>query len=213
MSTSAPDLYVRRILHIDSSGRYEESVSRQLTHYLVECLLKQFPDAEVMPRDLARGLPFVNEAMIEAYFTPPQQRSPRQRRLLAESDGLIEEVKGADILVMGIPIYNLSVPAVVKAYIDLICRVGETFRYTQSGPEGLLRDRKTYIIISSGSTTIESETDFVSGYIRQVMNFMGIQDVEIIKAHRLNFRNEGNQESAVVQIQRAVDSLRSEAAV
>jgi FMN-dependent NADH-azoreductase len=151
--------------------------------------------------------------MIEAYFTPSQQRSPRQRRLLAESDGLIEEVKGADVLVLGIPIYNLSVPAVVKAYIDLICRVGETFRYTKTGPEGLLRDRKTYVVISSGSTTIESESDFVSGYIRRVMGFMGIQDVEIIKAHRLNFGDEGNQEAAKEQIHQSLEALRGEVVV
>ncbi len=213
MSLSTPNLNVQRILHIDSSGRYEESVSRQLSQYLVENLLKQFPDAAVTRRDLALGLPFVNEAMIDAYFTPSPNRTPRQHRLLAKSDSLIQELKSADMVVFGIPIYNLSVPAVVKAYIDLICRAGETFHYTDSGPEGLLSDRKTYIVISSGSTTIESELDFVSGYMRQVLNFMGIRDIEVIKAHRLVFSDERNHDRAIQQIHQAINNLRGEVAV
>ena len=213
MSQSTPDFNVQRILHIDSSGRYEESVSRQLSQYLVEGLLKQFPDATVIRRDLALGLPFVNEGMIDAYFTPSPKRTPRQHRLLAKSDSLIQELKSADMIVFGIPMYNLSVPAVVKAYIDLICRAGETFQYNDSDPEGLLLDRKTYMVVSSGSTVVESEHDFVSGYMRQIMNFMGIRDIEIIKAHRLVFSDEMNQDAAIQQIHQAIGNLRGKAVV
>lgn len=173
------------ILRIDASARYEASVSRELTDELIAQLKKRDPNVQVTVRDLAQGVPFVTEAMVIAYNTPAEERTPEQQAVLQVSDELVAELQASDRIVIGTPIYNFSVPAVLKAYIDLVCRARLTFRYTADGPVGLLRDRKTYIIVTSGGTPIGSEIDFLSGYLRQVLAFIGIKDVEIIAADSL----------------------------
>ncbi len=173
------------ILRIDSSARYEDSVSRQLVGELID-KLQQSNSAEVVVRDVAKGLPFVDEAMVAAYNTPEGDRTPKQKEALQLSDQLVEELQSADMIVMGVPIYNFSVPAALKAYIDLVARAGLTFTYSSEGPKGLLRDRKTYIIITSGGTPVGSEIDYTSGYLKHFLSFLGIQDVEIIAADSLS---------------------------
>lgn len=174
------------ILRIDASARYENSVSRQLTDEFMTQLIRQHPDATVTVRDVAKGLPFVNEAMVTAYNTPEADRTSEQQAVLQTSDALVAELKTADIVVVGVPIYNFSLPAVLKAYIDLVARAGLTFAYSSAGPKGLLRDRPTYLIITSGGTPIGSEIDYASGYLKHVLSFLGIQSVEIIAADSLS---------------------------
>ncbi|MGB3790109.1 MAG: NAD(P)H-dependent oxidoreductase, partial [Phormidesmis sp.] len=135
---------------------------------------------------VAKGLPFVDEAMVAAYNTPEGDRTPKQKEALQVSDELVEELQSADMIVMGVPIYNFSVPAALKAYIDLVARAGLTFTYSSEGPKGLLRDRKTYIIITSGGTPVGSEIDYTSGYLKHFLSFLGIQDVEVIAADSLS---------------------------
>ena len=175
-----------KILRIDSSARYENSVSRQLTNELIARLKRQHPNATVIVRDVAKGLPFVNEAMVRAYNTSTEERSPEQKSLLQVSDALVEELTNADIVVIGTPIYNFSVPATLKAYIDLVARAGLTFAYSSEGPRGLLSDRKTYVIVTSGGTPVGSDIDFASSYLKHVLSFMGIHDVDIIAADSLS---------------------------
>ncbi|EDX87524.1 NADPH-dependent FMN reductase, putative [Synechococcus sp. PCC 7335] len=174
-----------KILRIDSSARYENSVSRQLVDELIEKLQKD-SDTEVATRDVAKGLPFVDEPMVVAYNTPEEDRTPEQKEILELSNQLVSELQSADVIVMGVPIYNFSVPAALKAYIDLVARAGLTFEYSSQGPKGLLRDRKTYIIITSGGTPVGSEIDYTSGYLKHFFSFLGITDVEIIAADSLS---------------------------
>ncbi|NOK57645.1 MAG: FMN-dependent NADH-azoreductase [Chloroflexi bacterium AL-W] len=105
--------------------------------------------------------------------------------LLATSDELVEELQTSDVLVLSVPIYNFSVPATLKAYIDLVDRAGVTFRYGENGPVGLLKDRKTYVVVTSGGIPLGSDFDDVSGYVRQVLAFLGITDVEFVAADQL----------------------------
>lgn len=171
----------KTVLHIDSSARRTGSVSRDLTAQIVARLGAD----EVVHRDLATPLPLLDEAWIGANFTPADQRSDEQKQLLAQSDALVEELKAADTLVIGAPIYNFSVPAGLKAWIDLVARVGLTFAYTEEGPAGLLEGKRAIIAVASGGTEAGSAIDFASGYLRHMLGFMGITEVEIVAADTL----------------------------
>lgn len=176
---------VSKILRIDSSARTEESVSRELGDLIEQRLLEQYPGATVSRRDVATGLPFIDESWVAANFTPPDQRSDTQRQALALSDRLIEELKSADVIVLTAPIYNFSVPSLLKAWIDQVCRAGLTFRYTANGPVGLLEDRPVYLAMASGGVPFGSPVDFASTYLKQVFRFVGITDVRLVGAERV----------------------------
>jgi len=146
------------ILHIDSSARINGSLSRELSSYLAKQLAQG--EKKIVHRDLATTeLPLVTEAHIGAYYTPKEQRSTEQQTLLGISDTLIAELKAANTLVIGAPIYNFSVPAVLKAWIDLVCRVGETFVYESTGPKGLLTIDQAYIVVAAGGTAVGSDIE------------------------------------------------------
>jgi FMN-dependent NADH-azoreductase len=169
----------QKILRIDASMRKIGSYSRTLSDRLIAQLKSQTPST-VKVRDLADGVPFINEAWIEANFTDINQRTAEQRSILSCSDALISELESANTLVIGLPIYNFNVPAAFKAWIDLVARAKVTFHYGDNGPEGLLENIKTYVIVSSGGTQLGSDVDFVSDYIHHVLGFLGIKDVTII---------------------------------
>ncbi len=175
-----------KVLEVSASGRNEGSVSRMLSADLVAALEDRHGDIELARRDLSKGLPFVDEAWISANFTAPEQRGAVQRAALAESDALVAELKSADVLVIGAPIYNFGIPAALKAWIDMIARARLTFRYTENGPQGLLQGKKAYVIIASGGVAVDSAIDFATPYLRHVLAFIGITDVEVIAAERLN---------------------------
>lgn len=198
-----------RVLQLESSSRYDGSVTRQLTSDFIKHLESHLSDVEVSVRDVATGLPFIDEAWINANFTPSDKRSKAQNAALKLSDDLVAELQQSDILVMGVPVYNFSVPATLKTWIDLVARAGLTFRYTENGPQGLLQNKKAYVILASGGTAIGSAIDFASGYLRHVLGFIGINDVEIIGAERLNVTQ---SESLTVAQQRIAASVKNIAA-
>ncbi len=170
------------VLRVDSSPRGEDSLSRQLTAYIAEQLNQQQP-VDIVHRDLSKTeLPLVTYGHIGAYFTAPDQRSDEQKTLLGASDKLVQELKSAQQLIIGAPMYNFSVTASLKAWIDLICRVGETFKYGENGPQGLLKIERAFIVVAAGGTPIGSEIDFSSAYLKQVCRFIGIEEVHIINA-------------------------------
>jgi len=173
-----------KILHIDASARKGDSVTRKLSGQLVARLANN--NEQVTYRDLSEGLPYVDETKIGAYFTAPEERSDEQREAIALSDTIVSELKSNDVLVMGVPIYNFSMPASLKAWADLAARVGETFRYTESGPLGLLENKKAYVVIASGGTRVDSSIDFLTPWLRHFLGFMGIKDVTVISADALN---------------------------
>lgn len=172
------------ILQIESSARKAGSVTRDLAQGLVSQLAAE-RQVNVVRRDVSPGLPVIDDAWVAANFTDPAERSGEQKAKLSLSDGLVAELKEADILVIGAPVYNFGIPASLKAWIDLIARARETFRYTESGPVGLLEGKKAYVVMASGGTQIGSGIDFASGYLRHVLGFIGIDDVEVIAADRL----------------------------
>lgn len=166
------------VLHIDSSARFTDSASRSASAALVE---KQNP-THVIRRDLSvTTLPFLNEGFAQATFTPPEARTDDQKAALETSDTLVAELQAADTIVIGAPIYNFSIPASLKAWIDQIARVGVTFAYSDTGPKGLLEGKKVVITLASGGTEIGSDIDFASGYLRFVLGFLGITDVTVLK--------------------------------
>ena len=172
----------RTVLHIDTSARRSASTSRDLSAQIVDRLAPE----TVLRRDLADALPLIDDNWIGANFTPEDQRTDAQRAQMALSDDLVAELKAADTVVIGLPIYNFSVPATLKAWIDMVARVGVTFRYTEAGPEGLLTGKCAILAVTSGGTPVGSEIDFATGYLRHVLGFIGITDIEIVAADRMN---------------------------
>jgi FMN-dependent NADH-azoreductase len=176
------------ILEVSASGRRSDSVSRQLTADVVNALEDRYGSATIVRRDLNDGVGFVDESWIAANFTAAEERTTTQRERLAESDELVAELEAADVIVIGAPIYNFGVPATLKAWVDQVARARVTFRYTDSGPEGLLKGKKAYILIASGGVPVDAAVDFATPYLRHALGFLGIDDVEVIAADRLNVR-------------------------
>ncbi len=164
------------ILHIDSSARFKDSASRQASIKIVSSQNAK----RIIRRDLAEGIPFLDSAFTVAAFTPPDQRTKSQNQALAISDELVAELQTADVVVIGVAMYNFSIPAVLKAWIDQIARAGITFSYGKNGPKGLLTDKKAIISIATGGTPIGSDYDFASSYLRFALGFVGITDVTIL---------------------------------
>ncbi|MEL6783595.1 MAG: NAD(P)H-dependent oxidoreductase [Pseudomonadota bacterium] len=179
------------ILHVDSSGRYEGSFSRKHGAALAQ-KLSAVHGAPIVHRDVAQGVEFVDEAWIGANFTAEEERSDAQKQRLAGSDALVSELKAADHIIIGSPIYNFGVPAALKAWVDQVCRARVTFKYGENGPEGLLKDKTVWLVMSSGGTALESEIDFATGYLRHVMGFVGLTDVRVVPLGRLM----GDQDAA-----------------
>ena len=191
------------ILRIDASARTEGSVSRDLNDRIIE-RFRAVGDTRVIDRDLATSdLPFLDAAWIGANFTPAPNRTPDQKAALALSDTLIEEVRAADVLLFGLPIYNFGVPASLKAWVDLVARAGVTFAYSENGPKGLLTGKRAIVSVASGGTEMGSEIDFATGYLRHVLGFIGITDVLFVPADRLALDAEGTLEKA----HRAIEAL------
>lgn len=185
-----------QILSIQSSGRHDGSISRQLSVDVLERL-----GGEVTERDLTTSVPHVDAAWIGANFTSVDQRTAAQSATLAYSDGLVEEVMDADVLVIGVPIYNFGVPAALKAWFDMVARVGVTFKYTDTGPVGMLNGKRAIFVVASGGTPVGSDIDFATPWLRQAMRFIGIDDVTIIAADALAQNPEDKLRAARKSIQ------------
>ena len=176
------------ILHIDSSAQQQGSISRKLSARIVDQL-----GSETIRRDLSDALPPVTEVWVNSNFTPAEQRTPKQQEALALSDMLVAELQRADTIVIGSPVYNFNVPSVLKAWIDQVVRAGLTFNYTENGPVGLLENKRAIVATASAGMPIGSEIDFASGYLRHILGFIGIKDVQIIAADQLR----ANQDKAI----------------
>lgn len=185
------------VLRIDSSANTQDSVTRSLTNQIVA----QLGDDNVIVRDLAaEALPQITAAWAEARVVAAAERTDEQIEVLKLSDFLVEELKAADTIVIGLPMYNFSVPASLKAWIDLIARVGVTFRYTENGPEGLLTGKRAIIAMASGGVPAGSDADFASGYLKFVLGFVGITDVTVVAADAIAKDADGTIARASAQI-------------
>lgn len=173
-----------KILRVDASARQTGSVSRDLTDKVIDRFSGEGA-IQVTKRDVSLGLPQIDEAWVTANFTEADKRSQEQKAALSLSDTLIAELKEADTLVIGTPIYNFGIPSTLKAWIDLVARAGITFRYTENGPVGLLGGKRAIILVASGGTPVDSEIDFATPYLRHALKFIGITDVTVIAADAL----------------------------
>jgi FMN-dependent NADH-azoreductase len=165
-----------KILQINSSLRAASSESNRVTGNIVAKLRAANPDAIVTVRDLgANPHPVLDEATLGALFTPLEQRTPEQAARVALDDALIAEVQAADVVVIGAPMYNFGMPIQLKAWFDAIARAGVTFRYTESGPEGLLKNKQVYVATARGGIYPE-DADPQVPHIRMLLNFLGMTD-------------------------------------
>lgn len=168
------------ILEINASARKSDSITRQLAADTVAALRDHHGPADIRHRDLAAGIELVNADWIEANFTPPEERHDSHRETLAYSDSLVDELIAADVVVIGTPIYNFSIPASLKAWVDMVARARRTFRYTENGPVGLLSNKKAYVLVASGGVKVGSPADFATPYLRHALSFVGITDVDVV---------------------------------
>ena len=187
------------VLHINSSARLNHSNTRIIGAYLVHAL-----GEPVVSRDLAQqALPPISaEDLIAVHGSSDSQRASFQAQL-ALSEQLIDELRDADTLVLGVPMYNFGIPASLKQWIDAICRAGVSFKYTEQGPVGLLNVRRAFIITATGGTPIGSEMDFASRYLEHICGFLGIPEVFHIDASG----SKGTPEQVIAQGKQQVDAL------
>jgi FMN-dependent NADH-azoreductase len=185
-------------LHIDSSARFQGSVTRDLSAQIVAKF-----GGPIIRRDLSSALPQITENWVNANFTPADQRDAVQTDTLALSDQLVQELKDADTIVIGVPVYNFGVPAALKAWIDLVARAGVTFKYTETGPVGLLNDKRAILAVATGGTPVGSDIDFATGYMKHVLGFIGIHNVEVIAADSVM----ANGADAIASAQSDIENL------
>jgi FMN-dependent NADH-azoreductase len=171
-----------KILRIDSSALIAGSKGRMLGNQLLDALAGSNAHLEVTERDLARSIPHVDQAWIAANDTVPHARSAAQNAALMLSDTLIAELEAADTIVLTVPLYNFTIPASLKAWIDQVCRFNRTFRYDENGAVGMLTGKRAVVVFVSGGTPLGSGYDFASAYLRHILGFIGIADVTFIAA-------------------------------
>jgi FMN-dependent NADH-azoreductase len=175
-----------KILQINASARSVGANSTRLADAVTARLKAQHPNAVVELRDLASDPhPVLDEPALGALFTPAEQRTPEQASRVALDDALIAQVQSADAIVLGVPMYNFGVPVQLKTWIDAIARVGVTFRYTEKGPEGLLKGKKVYVALARGGLYRDTPADSQTPYLKNVLAFLGMNEVEFIFAEGL----------------------------
>jgi len=194
-----------KVLQINSSARREGSHSTRLATRLVQRLRETVPESTLTVRDLNDvPHPVLDEAALGALFTPADQRTPQQAARVALDDALIAELQAADIVVLGVPMYNFGVSAQLKNWIDAISRTGVTFRYTENGPEGLLKGKKVYVALARGGKYRNTPTDTQVPYLKTVFTFLGLTDVQFVYAEGLSMGSDAEQKglsSAYEQIE------------
>lgn len=196
------------ILQINSSPRTEASHSTRLANQLTERLRTAQPQSRVTVRDLSRTPhPVLDEVALQALFTPPDQRTPEQAARVALDDALIAEIQAANVVVLGVPMYNFGVPVQLKNWIDAIARARVTFQYTDKGPEGLLKNKKVYVVLTRGGIYRDTPNDSQVPYLKTMFGFLGMTDVEFVYAEGLAMGPDAEQQalaSAQAQIEEVV---------
>jgi FMN-dependent NADH-azoreductase len=195
-----------KLLRIDSSAR-RSSVSRHLTARFVEAWQLEHPDGTVIERDLATtALPHITDEWVQAVHSNPASLTAEQKHVLQLSDALVEELVQADTIVIGAPMYNFAIPAPLKAWIDQVVRVGKTVLFAASGPQGILKGKKAYVVTSRGGAfrpgTPTERFDYQEPYLRHILAFIGLTDVTFIHAEnqKPGAQAETAKDAAIAQI-------------
>ena len=191
-----------KIYQIDSSARKEGSISRSLAKKLINKIKK--PEDEVIYRDLDDEMLFVSGLTESGMKIPEDKQTDGHKKMFQLSDKLVEELKDSDVIIISAPIYNFGPPATLKAWSDLAARVNTTFKYTPDGKRiGLLKDKKAYLVITSGGTKIGSEEDFLTPWLKLMLNFFGIMDVKIISADQMAI----DYEKSIAKAEKEIEDL------
>ena len=176
---------MKNILLIESSPRGSDSYSHQAARSIVNELLQRHPDSRVVIRDLGKNPPpHVGQVFVSGMYAPVEKRTPDQAKAMALSDALIDEISAADTIVIAVPMHNFAPPSTLKAWIDHVVRAGRTFSYGPNGPQGLLKDKHAIVVLASGgvySNEHMKPLDFTEPYLRTVLGFIGITDMDVVR--------------------------------
>jgi FMN-dependent NADH-azoreductase len=195
------------LLQLNSSLFSTDGQSSGLADQFVAQWRAAHPDGAVIVRDLARDpVPHLTGERFLAFLAKPGEHTPAQQAIVDESDALIDELKRADVIVLGLPMYNFGVPSTLKAYLDHVARAGVTFRYTEKGPAGLLSGKKAYVFATRGGRYSGTAADTQTGFVRQFLAFVGIEDVEFVYAEGLAI-SPAAKEAGLAQAARAIQRL------
>lgn len=176
-----------RVLVIESSARQQGSVSRELTQQFIANWQAAHPADQIQVRDLAlEPVPHLDATLLGGWMTPSEQQSEAEKAALARSNQLTDELLGADVLVLAAPMYNFAIPSTLKAWLDHVLRAGVTFKYTETGPQGLLTGKRAFVLTARGGIYAGSGLDHQEPYLRQALACIGIHDVQFIHAEGLN---------------------------
>ena len=188
-----------KIYQIDSSARKEGSTSRALAKKLLDKIRK--PEDEVIYRDLDDEMVFVSGLTESGMKIEKKDQTEHHKKMFELSDTLVKELKESDVIIISAPIYNYGPPATLKAWSDLAARVGETFRFKTNGRrEGLLKNKRAYLVITSGGTKLNSSEDFLTPWLKFILNFFGIEKIDIICADQMALDYEKSVQEAEAQI-------------
>lgn len=198
---------MKTLLQLNTSLFSGNGQSSQLAERFVALWRSRNPEGQVITRDLAQDpVPHLDGARFLAFLAKPEARTAEQQAVAAYSDALIEELKGADTIVLGLPMYNFGVPSTLKAYFDHIARAGITFRYTENGPEGLLKGKKAFVFAARGGRYAGTPLDSQTGYVRDFLAFLGITEVEFVYAEGLAM-GDATKAEALAQAQQRLERL------
>ena len=189
-----------KIYQIDSSARKEGSTSRALAKKVLEKIKK--PGDEIIYRDLNDEMVFVTGLTESGMNIDQKDQNENHKKMFKLSDQLVKELKESDIIIISAPIYNYGPPATLKAWSDLAARVGETFRFKSNGRrEGLLKNKKAYLVITSGGTKLNSSEDFLTPWLKFILNFFGIEKIQVISADQMALDYDKSIKEAETQIE------------
>ncbi len=207
MTTQATLANARKLVQINSSLFSGQGQSSALADQFVAKWQSAHADGEVIRHDLANeSIPHLDAARFLAFLAKPEERTAEQKAVVAFSDALINELRAADTVVIGLPLYNLGVPSQLKAYFDHVARAGETFRYTSTGVEGLLTGKKAFVFATRGGQYAGTPLDSQTNYVRDFLWLIGITDVQFIYAEGLA-RSGGVKEAALEQAHEAIEAI------
>ena len=195
------------LLQINASLNNGNGQSSQLANQFVTAFQQRHPGTKIVKRDVAAAdpVPHLDSERFGAFVSKQEERTVAQHAVVAYSDNLIDELKQADVIVLGLPMYNFGVPSQLKAYFDHIARVGITFKYTDKGPVGLLTGKKAYVFAARGGLYVGTPLDTQTSYVRDFLRFLGIADVEFVYAEGLNISpqsKEAGLAKALAEIER-----------
>ncbi len=202
---------MKTLLHLKSSLFSDGGQSSQLAARYVAQWRRDNPDGRVIERDLARDpVPHLTAERFQAFLAKPGERTAEQHAVAGYSDTLIEELRSADTLVLGLPMYNFGIPSTLKAYFDHIARAGVTFRYTETGPVGLLLGKRALVFATRGGLYAGTARDTQTGYVRDFLAFLGITEVDFVYAEGLAMGDAPKAQS-LAQAHRAIEARAGEA--